>query len=149
MSTATYQNQDFVEQEHNRIQNKKQERQEQFEQATETREALESDPEQALPYENTPGRQIGTVVLNLEGEPYEFGKPSGRATKTMLRPITKMDEEGGSIDELSEYTWKLLADWSLNDDYTEDYWADEMSFVDAVQLARSVAMGGNFQNLRQ
>lgn len=158
MSTTGYANQDFVQDAHTAIKEDRQAEREKLEEIEETRESLESnqpisdnaesaEADMLADSEMTPGRRIGIVDHTIDGQTYQFGKPSGRSTKTMLRPITRMDREGASLPEMADYVWALLAEWSIDGRYDVDYWADEVSMVDALQLARSVAMGGNAQRL--
>jgi hypothetical protein len=95
-------------------------------------------------YRMTADRRVGTVALPVDGEgALRFGKPSGRASIEILEKIDEVEEEGGAITDFAEYLWGTLESWSLEDEYDLDWWADSVGMIDAVETARSVALGGN------
>lgn len=125
-----------------------------------TRQQLES-PTDPLPDDNAPAttaeadggsdafvmtedRRVGAMALSIEGHgSVRFGKPSGRASTQILAPIERMEDDGGSLTELSEYVWSTLAEWSLDEERDTDHWADEHGLFDAISTVRNLALGGN------
>ena len=92
----------------------------------------------------TADRRVGSHALPVEGEgAVRFGKPSGRASIEILETVQEVEEEGGEITKFAEYLWGTLASWSLDEEFDVDWWADEVSMIDAVETTRGVALGGN------
>lgn len=92
----------------------------------------------------TDDRRVGSMGIDVDGHgSVRFGKPSGRASTQLLAPLQRMDDEGGDVEELAEYVWHTLANWSLDEERDADHWASEHALVDAIGATRSLALGGN------
>lgn len=162
MSTQSYANQDFADQAHDELQAEQDRKRAEATDAAQTRSELEapSDPEpnddapetagesEKQAFTMTKDRRVGSMAVPIEGHGnVRFGKPSGRASMGMLDPIETMDDEEDAVAELGGYIWPTLADWSLEDEYDVDFFADELGLIDAIAALRSVALGGNPQEM--
>jgi len=100
------------------------------------------DPDSAG-FRMTDRRRVGTVSIEVtDGTLVPFGKPSGRASVDLLGRVEALEEGGASIPDMGEYVWSTLAEWSLDDEKDADWYADELSLVEAINTTRTVALGG-------
>ncbi|QCW03571.1 hypothetical protein [Natrinema pallidum] len=119
----------------------------QLETASEPDQMLDTDakhePEGSLGYEMTQTRRIGSIVLTVDGNSIRVGKPSGRAGMEMLDTFDEMEQSGKSLRDQVEYAWATLEEWSLDEEYDVDHWSNTVGTMDAIQLCRNIALGGN------
>lgn len=161
MSAQSYSNQDFANQAHSDYRSEQEQKRADAADAAQTRRELEApadpvpdddapetaDESDRRPYIMTQDRRVGSMAVPIDGHgSVRFAKPSGRASMGMLGPIEEMEEEG-EVAELGDYIWPTLAEWALDDDHDEDFFAEELGLLDAITALRSVALGGNPQAL--
>lgn len=166
MSVQGYANQDFVDQAHNDFRAEREQERKEAEAAAGTRQQLET-PADPAPEDDAPAtaaeedeetesdggrrafvmtqdRRVGSIAVPVDGHGnIRFGKPSGRASMKMIGPIEDMEEENESASDLGNFIWPTLGQWAIDDEYDEDFFADEMGMLDAITTLRSVALGGN------
>lgn len=164
MSTHSYANQAFADQAHEAFRAEREQKRDDAVTAAHTRTHLET-PAGPVPNDDAPttvaetdggeprrflmteDRRVGSMAIPVDGHgSIRFAKPSGRASMGLLDPIEAM-EDNGEMTDLGTYLWATLADWSLEDEHDEDFWADELGLLDAIRTLRSVALGGNPQTL--
>ena len=101
--------------------------------------------EGTLGYTMTEDRRVGSMPLTVDGHgSIRFGKPSGRASAAIMGPLDDADDDA-PLTTISGHIWGTLAEWSLDEEYDADFWADETGLMDAIVALRSVAMGGNVE----
>ena len=103
-----------------------------------------TEPEGNEGFEMTQTRRIGSIALQVDGEgSVRFGKPSGRAGMELLDRLDEMAQSRKGLRYQLEFAWATLAEWSLEDDRDVDHWSNTIGTMDAIQLCREVALGGN------
>lgn len=140
------------------IADEREQRKQTIEQLDETRERLETaaDPDHVLDadakhepsgidaYEMTQSRRVGTQSIHVDGEgQIRFGKPSGRAGMELLQVFDDLEGQGAALIDQVEYATATLGEWSVEDEFDADYWMDAVGLLDAIQISRDVALGGN------
>lgn len=139
---------------HNAIADQRQEHQQRHDDFEDTRQQLEGTDageadvdgtvQNGAGFRMTDDRRVGVASLPVDGHgSIAFGKPSGRAGSELLGQIEAMEDEQASLTDLTGFVWPTLGNWCLNGNRGADWWADEVALMDAVELVRSVAVGGN------
>lgn len=102
------------------------------------------DSEKRIGYAMTDDRRVGTTILESEADGrMRFGKPTGRSSMEIDRALKGADDAFADDLEFYEWVWQTLEEWSLDEEFDVDHWADEYAMVGALNLIRALTMGGN------
>lgn len=151
----TYENEEWLEEQLEKIRERKEDTQERLREHDAIRRILESGVSEEDLILDPHGRPIlvcsektrtGTLEKEIEvnGDPrtVEFGRPASKASQILSKTIEDFESDNIPQDEFVDYLIAFCSEWSLNEDYDEEWWGWNTSVLDEIGTFRELAIGG-------